>query len=140
MKYTNQISASVSKKDLKEIIEAIEFIDEKLADLVSLSDEELASLPKMGKNTFSFVLENLKLAETNQELVPKDVSLVELKKDIELINVIEKILEPLNKLTKKLNDSVVLASSEAYLPSMAIYNAIKAEAIRKKGNSTKVKL
>ncbi|NJN25271.1 MAG: hypothetical protein HC819_04475 [Cyclobacteriaceae bacterium] len=49
MKYTNQISATISNKDLKEIMEAIGFINEKLSDLVSLSDEELSALPKMEK-------------------------------------------------------------------------------------------
>lgn len=138
MKYTNQISATISQKDLKEIIEAIGFIDEKLSDLVSLSEEELSALPKMEKNTFSFVLENLKLAESNKELVPEDVNLGELKKDVELVNAIQKIYTPIKVLSKKLNDSAILASSEAYLPSLAIYNAIKADQIRNKNKSGRV--
>ena len=139
MKYTNQISASISNKDVKEIIEAISFIDEKLCDLVVLSDEELSALPKMEKNTFAFVLENLKLAESNMALLPEDVDIDELKKDVNLVKSIEKILNPLQSLAKKLNDSAVLASSEAYLPSLAIYNAVKADAIRKKNKGNTVK-
>jgi hypothetical protein len=139
MIYPNLISTTISNNDLKEIIEAIRFIDEKLCDLVVLSEEELSALPKMEKNTFSFVLENFKLAEANPGLVPTDVDLNELKKDIELVKSIEKVLNPLNDLSKKLKHSAVLASSEAYLPSIAIYNAVKADAIRKKHQGKKVR-
>jgi hypothetical protein len=125
---------------MKEILDALKFIDEKLCDLVRLSDEELSSLPKMKINTISFVAENLALAEINPELVPSDVDLTEIKKDIELVKSIEKILKPIKKLTKKLNDSAVLASSEAYLPSLAIYNSVKAHAIRNKHRNNKVSL
>ncbi len=140
MKYPNLISATISNKDVKEIIKAIEFIDEKLCDLVVLSEEELSALPKMERNTFSFVVENLQLAEANLDLIPADVDLNELKKDIELVKSIEKVLNPLNLLSKKLKHSAVLASSEAYLPSLAIYNAVKADAIRKKHNENKIKV
>ena len=140
MKYSNQISATIPNKDIKEILEAIGFIDEKLSDLVVLTDEELSALPKMENNTISFVVENLKLAENNLELVPCDVDLNEIKKDIELVKSIDKILNPLNALSKKLKDSAVLAGSEAYLPSLAIYNAVKADAIRKKYSRLKVEI
>jgi hypothetical protein len=140
MKYSNQISVTIEKKDLNEILDALNFIDDKLCDLVRLTSEELASLPKMKKHTISFVTENLELAEKNPELVPSDVDLVEIKKDIELVKSIDNILKPIKKLTKKLNDSAVLASSEAYLPSLAIYNAVKAHAIRNKKKDSTIKV
>ena len=52
--------------------------------------------------------------------------------DVEFISSIDKILNPLQSLMKKLEDSKTLAGSEAYLPSIAIYNAIKAVAIQKR--------
>ncbi|NJN25270.1 MAG: hypothetical protein HC819_04470 [Cyclobacteriaceae bacterium] len=73
-------------------------------------------------------------------MVPADVNLGELKKDVELVNAIQKIYTPIKALSKKLNDSAILASSEAYLPSLAIYNAIKADEIRKKSKTNKVRM
>ena len=64
--------------------------------------------------------------------------LEEIKKDVNLILAIYKILDPLKKLEKKLEDSALLAGSEAYLPSIAIYNSIKAEALRKRHVPQKV--
>lgn len=132
MKYPNLISTAIPEKELKEILDAIKFINDKLPDLVTLTKEELATLPKVGKDTVNFVLANLKEAEKNPELVPQYVEIDEVIKDVELIKSIHKILDPLKRLERKLEDSAFLAGSEAYLPSIAIYNAIKADAIKRK--------
>lgn len=132
MDYTNLISTKIPDNDLQEIIDAINFINEKLPDFVTLNRDELAALPKMGDHTIEFVLENLRYAEENPDLVPENVDIDEIKKDVELIEAIYKILNPLDELKKKLEHTALLAGSEAYLPSIAIYNALKADAIRKK--------
>ena len=132
MTYPNLLSTTIPNKDLKEIIDAINLINEKLSDLVTLDREELDALPKTGSDTIKFVLDNLKVAESHPELVPKEVDLNEIKKDVKLIHSIYKILTPIKKLEKKLEDSALLAGSEAYLPSIAIYNAVKADDIKKR--------
>lgn len=138
MEYPNMISTTISDKEMRDIIGAINFIDNKLPDLVTLSDEEISALPQMCNDTIGFVLENLKKAEKNTHLVPNNIDLKEVKKDVELIKAIYKILEPLNQLKKKLEDSALLAGSEAYLPSIAIHNAMRADVIRQKRNADKV--
>lgn len=138
MKYPNLLSTSIPDKDIDEILDAIKFINDKLPDLVKLNKEELDSLHKTGKTTIDFVLENLKAAENKPELVPADVDLNEIKKDVKLIHAIYKILNPLKKLEKKLEDSALLAGSEAYLPSISIYNAMKADAIRQRHKSMEI--
>lgn len=137
MDYSNKISTTISKKDIKEIQDAINFIDDKLPDLDTLTSEERAALPKMEKNTINFVLESLVEAEKYPEQIPQNIEVDEIRKDVELINSIYKILDPLQKLAKKLEDSALLAGSEAYLPSIGIYNAMKAEAIRRKHSRRK---
>ncbi len=125
MKFPNMISTTISDKDLKDILTCIHGIDEKLSDLVTLTEEELTALPKTRKNTIEFVKESLKLAEKYPDLVPKNIDIGEVKKDVELIKAIDMILGSLKALVKKLEDSEILAGSEAYLPSLAIYNAVK---------------
>lgn len=132
MEYPNLLSTSIPSKDISEILNAINFINAKLPDLVTLAEEDLNSMPKTGKCAIEFVLDNLKEAENNPQLIPAGVSLNEIKKDVKLIHAIYKILNPLKQLEKKLEDSAILAGSEAYLPSIAIYNALKADAIKKR--------
>ena len=139
MNYPNLLSTSIPSRDIKEILDAVNFINEKLPDLVMLDQDELNALPKTGESTIQFVLENLEQAEKKPELVPGGVDLEEIKKDVELIRSIYKILKPLKTLEKKLEDSALLAGSEAYLPSISIYNAMKADAIRQRQKQVKVK-
>jgi hypothetical protein len=129
MKYPNLISTSIHDKDLNEILGAINFINEKLPDLITVSELEKSTLYKTKSDTIKFVLENLKEAEKNPELVPANVDIQEIRKDMKLIQSINKILQPIHALLNKLEDSKLVAGSEAYLPSLAIYNAIKAKAI-----------
>ncbi|MCC5931711.1 MAG: hypothetical protein JJU28_20865 [Cyclobacteriaceae bacterium] len=135
MVYSNLISVNIPDEDLKEILDAIHFIDEKLKDLVALSQEEKAALPKMRQNMVQFVHECLEIAENHPEVVPGDVDVQEIKKDIMLIHSIRRIAIPLNDLIRKLNDSVVLAGSEAYLPSIAIHNSYQTQKCKSKINA-----
>ena len=125
MPYSNLISASISQKSIDEILAAIDRINRMLPDLVTLTNEEKASLPKVSYSNIDFVYEALEMAEKNPESIPDSIDLGELKKDIELVESISRILEPLKQLEKKLEDSVLLAGSEAYIPSLAIFNSVK---------------
>lgn len=124
-RYSNQISTTISKKDLNEILDAIAFIDEKLSDLVTLSDEEIASLPRGKCDTVYFVKECLDYAKKYPGYIPNDIEVQEIRKDMQLVESLLKILHPLKKVIKKLEDSTLLASSEAYIPSMIIHNTVK---------------
>ena len=132
MEYPNFISTTISKNDLNEILSAIGFIEEKLPDLLSLEDLEPSTMFKTKTDFVDFVYQNLKYAEKRPELVPHDVNIKEIQKDVELIKSINKILIPLKRLVEKLEDSKIIACNEAYLPSIAIYNSIKANDIREK--------
>lgn len=129
MKYPNLISTSISNKEIKEILDAIRFVDKKLPELVTISDLEQSTLYKTKSDTIEFVLENLHIATQHPEIVPENVDVAEIRKDVELIKSIDKILKPIKELIKKLEDSQLVAGSEAYLPSIAIYNAYKAKSI-----------
>jgi hypothetical protein len=132
MEYPNFISTSISTKDLNDIMSAIGFIEEKLPDLLNVSDLEPYTMYNTKTDSVEFVQQNLSFAENNPEVVPRDVDIKEIHKDVELIKAINKILIPLKKLVAKLEDSKVIACNEAYLPAIAIYNAIKARDIMEK--------
>lgn len=138
MKYANLISTSISGQDLGEIRDAITFINKKMPDLVTLTDEEKASLPKMRTNTIDFVHKCLKIAKEQPGIIPKSVDVPEIVKDVELVQAAHQILEPLKMLIKRLEDSILLAESEAYLPSIAIYNAFQLDKVRLKSREKRV--
>jgi len=128
--YSNLISTSISQEQINEIIAAIDRINAKLPTLVSLTNEELSSLPKVSYKNIDFIHEVLDFVDTYPDLVPPDIDVQEIRKDVLLIESLTKILIPMKKLVKKLEDSALLAGSEAYIPSLAIYNSVKAGTAR----------
>jgi len=128
MYYSNQISTSVNQKEAIQIKDSIRKIDDMLPDLVTLSNEELATIPHMSSDTIDFIYEALDLAKQYPEMIPDNIDITEIKKDVELIEAINRILIPMRHLVKKLEDSALLAGSEAYMPSLAIYNSVKLKA------------
>ena len=94
--------------------------------LVSLSNEELSSLPKVSMKNIDFIHEVLDFVDTYPDLIPPHIDVQEIRKDLYLIESISKILKPMKQLVKKLEDSALVAGSEAYIPSLAIYNSVKA--------------
>lgn len=136
--YSNLISTSISQEQINEILAAIDRINAKLPTLVSLSNEELSSLPKVSYKNIDFIHEVLDFADTYPELVPPDIDVQEIRKDVKLIESLTKILIPIKKLVKKLEDSAILAGSEAYIPSLAIYNSVKAGTARSRSTQMRV--
>lgn len=130
--YSNLISTSISQGKINEIIAAIDRINSQLPTLVSLSNEELSSLPKVSYKNIDFIHEVLDFADTYPDLVPSHIDVQEIRKDVRLIESLTKILVPMKKLVKKLEDSALLAGSEAYIPSLAIYNSVKTATARSK--------
>ena len=125
MQFKNNISTSISPQDVKEILTQIKKIDSALKNLVTLTEEEKKAMPNVGKDTASFVTFVLDIAEKDPDLIPKTVNIDEMKKDAELIRAINKIYAPMKEMVQKLEDSALLASSEAYLPALSIFNSYK---------------
>ena len=128
--YSNLISTSISEKQIQEITSAIDRINAQLPTLVTLSNEEISSLPKVSYKNIDFYHEVLDFADTYPDLIPPHIDVQEIRKDLQLIESLTKILKPMKKLVKKLEDSTLLAGSEAYIPSLAIFNSVKAGTTR----------
>jgi len=128
--YSNLISTSISEKQIQEITSAIDRINAQLPTLVTLSNEEISSLPKVSYKNIDFIHEVLDFADTYPDLIPPHIDVQEIRKDLQLIESLTKILKPMKKLVKKLEDSTLLAGSEAYIPSLAIFNSVKAGTTR----------
>lgn len=125
MYYGNLISTTISQNKIDEITAAIERINDQLPTLITLSQEELSSMPKVSYQNYDFIHEVLEFVDTYPDMVPDHINVQEIRKDLKLIESISAILKPMKKLVKKLEDSALLAGSEAYVPSLAIYNSVK---------------
>lgn len=136
MEFSNLISTSVPSKVVDEILKAINDIDKKLPGLITLTKEQKDALPQTGEDAEPFLYLVLQKAKENPELIPSGIDLDEINKDVDLIQALNRILEPLKALVQKLEDSALLAGSEAYIPSLFLHNIMKNTSRLPKNKST----
>jgi hypothetical protein len=100
------------------------------AGLINLTPSERQHYAKMGDKTIAFVLKAIDFADLYPNLVPGYVNVAELKKDMAAVVAMQTILRDIEESTSKLEDSILLAGSEAFSAALSIYNVAKDAAHR----------
>jgi len=126
MAQPNLVSLNITEAELAELKAALEVLTTKLLPhLKTLSPEERMELPKMGNKTISFVQKTLEHCKENPELVPNYVNVDELAKDLQGVEALRVLYQPLLRITEGISDTMILAGSEAYSTALIFYNSIK---------------
>ncbi len=124
----NRISITINEEATAKITGAIATIEQQLPNLINLTKEERHELPKMGDKTIAFVTKTLEYAKQNPQVVPSFLDVTEFEKDVVAVTNLNKVLIPLQQLVEKLDDSTLLAGSEAYTAALIFYSAVKGAA------------
>ncbi len=126
MSTENALSIAIPAEEITAVKEALKTVHEILKPyLVALTPEQRIELPKMNDKTRPFVSKALDYAESHQQFAPAYLDVAELKKDVDAVTQLTEMLRPIEQLNQNLNDSVMLAGSEAYVASLAYYNSVK---------------
>jgi hypothetical protein len=127
------VSATLSQDDMDAIAAAIETIQKRLPFLVDLMASERSELPKMGNKTRSFVANALEVANLNSDFLPRSFDLDEMRRDVQLFENLNRILMSLTQLQDMVDDTCMLAGSEAYTAALTVYNYAKTTAANTNG-------
>jgi hypothetical protein len=131
----NRVSFSVDESTKQEIHAALKVLDEKLVPLlVELAQGEARELPTMGDKSYGFVFKALEFAKQYPEFAAL-IDVPEFEKDVNTVGQLREFYVPLSQLTKKLNDTMTLAGSEAYVAGLTYYSASKEGVKRKHPNA-----
>lgn len=126
MPQQNLISVSMDDKDVAEINAAISVLKEKLLPrLRALNPDERRELPKMGDKTVAFVQKALEHCSANPELAPQFLDTSEFGKDMNAVESLRCFHAPLEQIVEGLNDTMLLAGSDAYAAALMFYNTVK---------------
>jgi len=124
----NKISIEINPEAIANSKACIGSIELNLPKLSNLSDEERKAIPKMGDKTVAFVNKALEHAKHNTSVVPSFLDMAEFEKDVKAVNDLNQVLKPLKQLVEKLDDTTMLAGSEAYTAALTFYSALKGAA------------
>ena len=126
---SNQISQELTATELSSALSIIQnAIDVLTPHMATLTAEERKEIAKMSDKTVAFVTKTVNYCNTNPEFTPSYLSLDELKKDLNLVNVLKQLLDKATQLCQALEDTTMLAGSEAYLAALMYYNSVKGAA------------
>ena len=126
MSFENKVSIVVTNEEKTQLADAIGVINDILdGRLVTLTPQQRRGYPKMSDGTVPFVRKALEYANSNPEFTPKFVDSAEMKIDIEAVDDLNNIYRPIKQLLERLDDSILLSGSEAYVAALAYYNSVK---------------
>ena len=117
----NRLSVTVDPAVITEVKTRIEEINALLPFLTGLTKEERKTLPKINRSNKVFVEDTLASMRQNGNILPNFVQLEEVEKDYSLYNDLKVLALELATLSEKVNDTRILAGSEAYSTSLLAY-------------------
>ncbi|HLC16247.1 MAG TPA: hypothetical protein VJL89_08480 [Thermodesulfovibrionia bacterium] len=121
----NKVTTTISQEDFNFIIESFNNIKSKMSFLITLTTEEKKSLPKFGDKSIAFVKKAYEIASKNQDFLPRNFDIDEMRKDVELYDQLFSIIQQFSQLMEKLEDTYREVGAEAYLASLIVYNTAK---------------
>ncbi len=126
MSQENNISIKISPEDVAAVQNALQTIETTLRPyLIALTSEERRQLAKVSDKTMPFVEKALDYARVNPQFGPAYLDVNELKVDVDAVYSLTQILRPIEQLNEGLNDTIMMAGSEAYTGALAYYNSVK---------------
>ncbi|MDR1112988.1 MAG: hypothetical protein LBL18_04430 [Bacteroidales bacterium] len=127
----NRISFSLSETDRQTLFGALQILAEKLLpQLTELAQGEARELPLMGDKSYGFVIKALEFAKQYPEYAAL-IDVPEFEQDVNAIALLREFYIPLSQLVKKLQDTMTLAGSEAYVAGLTYYSASR-EGVKRK--------
>lgn len=117
----NRLSVTVDPAAITEVKNRIEEINTLLPFLTGLTRDERKTLPKINRSNKIFVEDTLDSMRQNGDILPNFINVEEVDKDYALYNELKVLALELATLSEKVNDTRILAGSEAYSTSLLAY-------------------
>lgn len=126
MNAKNQISIEIPQAVIDTVTQKLQECKTALSPyLQGLTMEERISLFKMGDKTVATVQKTKSYVDTNPEFVPSYMDKDEFLKDEAVVTVLNPIVNLANQLAADVNDTIMLAGSEALQAVMLYYGQVK---------------
>jgi hypothetical protein len=121
----NLVSASLSDADRDAALADLTDLETKLPFLVGLSIADRVNLNKMGNTRRSFVEQTVPIATQNAQVLPASFDLNEFKSDMALYHQLAPIMDALDRIHEKVNDTMMALGSDLYSAALEAYGYIK---------------
>jgi hypothetical protein len=119
----NRVNATATAAQVTAVKAAFQTILTNLPFLVGLTADERKSLITIDVSNKAFTEDAINAAVNNPTLVPSYLSVANIQSDITLFNQLDEISAMANQLCERIEDTKMLAGSEAYNVALALYKS-----------------
>lgn len=106
-------------------MDALQTIRTKLSFLVGLSPYDRRHLAKIGRKSQTFTVQALDMAAQHPEFMPGGLDLDAAQRDLDLFTALTPVVQNLQELHQLVEDTQMVAGSEAYAAARTAYKAAK---------------
>ena len=117
----NRINTTATAAQVTAVKTALQTIAANLPFLVGLTTEERIALPSINVSYKAFTEDAINAGVNNPALIPSYVSVVNMKNDMLLFTQLDEIIMMTKQLLEKMEDTQLLAGSEAYTSALTLY-------------------
>jgi hypothetical protein len=126
MSNANRVSADIPAAVITDVTTKLNEVRALLQPyLQALTPEERRTLPKMSDKSIAFVNKAETYSVSNPEFAPAFMQVAEFSKDMHLVTELKPILDICEQLVSNIDDTSMLAGSEAYVEALMYYNSVK---------------
>ena len=124
----NRIDTVISDADLAKVNDAIDTIETTLSFLIGLTVDERVQLPKINVANKSFTQDAIDAVVDNGKMLPAYLDQKAMQNDMNLYNQLDKLSARIRQVLEKLDDTQMLAGSEAFVAALTAYKLFSAAA------------
>ena len=124
----NRLSITMTAAQITAVKTAVQTIQTNMPFLLGLTNEERMALPKINVANKAFTEDAINSMVNNPSLLPAYFNVAEIQKDVTLFAQLDELNTLVNQLGERINDTQLLAGSEAYVSALAAYRNFEAAA------------
>lgn len=124
----NRINNTLTVAQITAVKAAIQTIYTQIPFLLGLTVDERISLPKINVSNKAFTEDAINAVSNNASMLPTYLKVADMQTDIQLFTQLDEITGLVRQLLEKLEDTQMLAGSEAYVSALTGYKLFAAAA------------
>ena len=117
----NRLNITATAAQITAVKGALQTIATNLPFLIGLTVDERVALPSINVNNKTFTEDAINAGVNNASLIPSYLSVAAMQNDMTLFTQLDEIIILTKQLLEKLEDTQLLAGSEAYSSALALY-------------------
>lgn len=117
----SRINVTMTAAQITAVKTALQTIQTNMPFLTGLTIEERIAIPKINVSNKAFVEDAINAGVNNASMLPGYITIPPMQTDLQLFHQLDELLVLCRQVTEKLEDTQMLAGSEAYISGLTLY-------------------